>query len=69
MKTRTGVVWLPDYAVKIANCSADDGLGLNANLACRLRIMWTNSMPDKMTLVEHVDLKPSIGRTRRLMRR
>lgn len=30
----------------MANCSAKDGLGLRAYLACRLRIMWTISMPD-----------------------
>ena len=31
-------------AVRISNCSARDGFGLKAYLACRLRIMWTISM-------------------------
>ena len=33
-------------AVRISNCSARDGFGLKAYLACRLRIMWTISMSD-----------------------
>lgn len=28
-----------NYAARIANCSARDGFGLKAYLACRLRIM------------------------------
>lgn len=39
------------------------------NLACRLRIVATISMPERMMLAVTVDLKPSIGLTRRLIRR
>ncbi len=56
-------------AARISNCSAKDGFGLKAYLACRLRIMWIISIPDRMVEAVAVDLKPSIGRTRRLMRR
>jgi hypothetical protein len=52
-----------DYAAaRISNCSAREGLGLKANLACRFRIMWTISMPDRMMLADAMDLKPTIGR-------
>ncbi len=52
-----------DYAAaRISNCSAREGLGLKANLACRFRIMWTISMPDGMMLADAMDLKPTIGR-------
>ena len=40
-----------------------------AALACRLRIIWISSMPDRMVAAHAFDLKPSIGRIRRLMRR
>ena len=57
------------HAARMANCSARDGSGLKAYLACRLRIMWTISMPDRMMPAVRDDLKPSIGRIRRLIRR
>jgi hypothetical protein len=34
---------------------------LKANLACRLRIIWTNSMPDRIVAALSTDLNPSIG--------
>ena len=40
---------------------------MKANLACRLRIMWIISMPPRMIRALSMVLKPSIGRTRRLM--
>ncbi len=56
-------------APMISNCSAIDRFGLQAYLACRLRIIWIISIPAKVAVALANDLKPSIGRTRRLMRR
>jgi hypothetical protein len=36
--------------------------------ACRLRIMWIISMPDRMTAALACDVKPGMDRMRRLMR-
>ena len=44
-------------------------LRLQAYFACCLRIMWIISMPHMITRALSADLKPSIGRTRRLMAR
>ena len=41
---------LDHAAARISNYSAIKGLGLKANLACSLRIMWTISMPDRVAL-------------------
>jgi hypothetical protein len=55
------------HAASMSNCSARDGFGLKANLACRLRIMWISSTPDRIISAAFSDLNPSIGRMRRLI--
>ena len=57
------------YAARMSNCSAREGRGLKAYLAWCLRIMAIISMPLRIVRALSVDLKPSIGRTRLLMRR
>src|SRR6188472_578560 len=57
------------YAASHSNCSASDGRGFPAHFACPLRIMWIISIPLRIARALSIDLKPSIGRTRRLMRR
>lgn len=45
----------------MANCWARDGLGLKAYLACRLRIMWIISIPDRMMEAAAVDLNRALA--------
>jgi len=57
------------HAARMSNCSAREGRGLKAYLACRLRIMAIISMPPRMVRALSADLNPSMGRTRLLMER
>ena len=57
------------HAARMSNCSAREGRGLKAYLACRLRIMAMISMPPRMVRALSADLNPSMGRTRLLMER
>ncbi|ESY65865.1 hypothetical protein X742_20180 [Mesorhizobium sp. LNHC232B00] len=55
--------------VKDIELLGDGGLGLYAYLACRLHIMWMIAMPERLTTALACDLKPSMDRMRRLIRR
>ena len=47
--------------------STSDGRETQAYSACPFRFMWIISIPPRITRAVAIDLKPSIGRTRRLM--